>query len=91
MLVRSAPLRDPDLPIIARFDGGELIGRARLAAAAPDLARALLAVEWAAEHPAVGAHCPMCNGFPPGVAEASPGGHRAGCALDAALRKAGVR
>lgn len=52
--------------------------RARLAAAAPELARVLLAVEFDAH----GGFCPSCRGL---------GYHKPECTLDAALRKAGVR
>lgn len=56
-----------------------------------DLVRALLAVEWAE-----GGHCPSCGSFRVlGVevhgAPKHIGGHETTCALDAALRKAGVR
>lgn len=52
--------------------------RAKLASAAPALARALLAMEYDAH----GGCCPSCRGT---------GYHKGWCALDAALRKAGVR
>lgn len=51
--------------------------RARLAAAAPELVRVLLAVEFIKD-----GFCPSCHCYD---------GHAKGCALDAALRKAGVR
>lgn len=55
--------------------------RARLAAAAPDLARALLELEWTG--PEANLRCSSC--------EASDiRGHYDECALAAALRKAGV-
>jgi len=63
---------------------------AKLAAAAPDLVRALLLVEWASTGLDENA-CPDCgvvwggadgNGSPP---------HMPDCRLDAALRKAGAR
>lgn len=62
------------------------LARARLAAAAPELARALLAVE------AGSWKCHACSGFThgdPGLGK--PKNHEPWCALDAALRKAGVR
>ena len=80
----------------ARFEDyedepGELQGaRACLAAAAPELVRALLAVEWKGveDYDPVAA-CPACGGHPP--LGNLPGRHEPDCALDAALRKAGVR
>ena len=57
--------------------------RARLAAAAPDMARVLLAIEWEGH---LGL-CPVCDGRRP---ECEGEGHRAGCAWVAALRKAGA-
>lgn len=53
---------------------------AKLASAAPDMARVLLAVEWSL---APGG-CPSCKNL-------MPYEHKPDCALDAALRKAGVR
>lgn len=61
-------------------DAAEL-ERARLIAAAPELYRALLAVEWSGEVDAEFSRCPSCEGY-------SDDGHKAGCALDAAIRKA---
>jgi len=78
--------------------------RARLAAAAPDMARELLDVEWCGmanidieyDLPA----CPSCNGIDPSGSDSQikkaeselfTVGHKTDCALDAALRKAGVR
>jgi len=66
--------------------------RYQLAAAAPDMARVLIAIEWRYpyEH---GGVCPACDCFNPdgdapiGYAK----GHEEDCPLDAALRKAGVR
>jgi hypothetical protein len=63
---------------------------ATLAAAAPDLVRALLAVEWGD-----GTRCPSC-GTKSGLSctyEECDGvhTHATNCELDAALRKAGVR
>lgn len=61
---------------------GALIGvldtreQAHLAAAAPDLYRALDRVEW------IGGSCPVC------LSLASSGYHHANCVIDAALRKA---
>ncbi len=56
--------------------------RARLASAAPDMARMLLEIEWASRDVAL--ECPKCR-----VREDS--GHGPNCALIAALRKAGLR
>lgn len=58
--------------------------QARLASAAPDMARALLACEWAGRV-VDGVHCacPLCDNVAPD--------HLPDCALDAALRKAGIR
>lgn len=67
--------------------------RGRLAAAAPDMARVLLAIEWGVDRAEYGGACPSCDCFNPdgdaplGYAK----GHEPACALDAALRKAGVR
>ena len=58
---------------------------ATLAAAAPDLARALLAVEWVDRN-----WCIVCDGINPSDADGGQG-HAPDCALAAALRKAGVR
>ena len=59
-------------------DAGD-VARARLASAAPDMARVLLACEWAD-----GGRCPVCVGRPSTL-------HDTACALDLSLRKAGVR
>jgi len=53
------------------------IARARLASAAPDMARVLLAVEWKLR-----TWCPSCEEYEE---------HGPDCSLDAALRKAGCR
>jgi hypothetical protein len=59
---------------------------ARALAASPDMARVLLAVEWSGrEGRDNDVACPVCGEW-----EAF-GKHRPDCALDAALRKAGVR
>jgi hypothetical protein len=55
---------------------------ARLASAAPDMARVLLSVEW--DGNADEDICPSCY-------QHEAMGHAADCALDAALHKAGVR
>lgn len=60
--------------------GPDGVLRARLAAAAPDMACVLLAVEWSSE-----SACPICQAYE------YEGKHKPDCALDAALRKAGVR
>lgn len=65
------------------------ISRARLAAAAPDMARVLLEIEWDGED----SRCPDCGGLNPKFwpNRAQPeDGHKKDCKLDAALRKAGV-
>ena len=54
----------------------DTIARARLATAAPDMARVLLAIEW---HHGECISCFVMHG------------HAPDCALDAALRRAGVR
>lgn len=59
-----------------------------LIAAAPDMARVLLAIEWngpSAWQAGASGSCPSCG------AQEGDGKHRDGCALEAALRKAGVR
>lgn len=61
--------------------------RTKLAAAAPDLVRALLAVEWVGQEWDCGAlpdACPRCKAY-------REDGHTFDCTLDAALRKAGIR
>jgi hypothetical protein len=76
--------------------------RTRLVSAAPDLVRALLAVEWTSIEGDDGwspETCPSCHcrtmlpsDERPGTPfEDHPGKHSADCALDVALRKAGVR
>ncbi len=65
------------------------IARARLASAAPEMARVLLALEWTGvaheELPA----CIVC-GYLPDLPNPEDG-HKPDCALVAALRKAGLR
>ncbi len=63
----------------ARVDA---LARARLAAAAPDLVRALLAVEFAT-YDGAESWCPWCSSY--GVSSHDPD-----CLRQAALRKAGV-
>ena len=71
-------------------EGGD-IARARLASAAPDMARVLLACEWADNSSEEYApECPSCHAQGPYEGEPSKG-HAPDCALDASLRKAGVR
>lgn len=66
-----------------RWEGEELaVARARLAAAAPDLVRALLAVEFAT-YDGAEIWCPWCSSH--GVSS-----HNPDCLRQAALRKAGV-
>ena len=72
--------------------------RATLAAAAPDLYRALDALEWIVIFDEAGNEmrheCPSCDGASPAWVRDAGGvwqghvGHREGCALNAALRKA---
>lgn len=57
----------------------ERAARARLAAAAPDLARALLSVEWED----YSGRCPWCSAI-------RGADHRADCERQSALKKAGV-
>ena len=68
------------------------VARARLAAAAPDLYRALAAVEFAGGSDHTGDLCPSCSGYDPtygeGWAHHRPNWHQPTCALAAALRKA---
>lgn len=87
--------------VIVETDGGcypPRQGDQELIAAAPDMARVLLAIEWAGRAGPAGdirAACPSCgadrsemyDGRGPVVVV----DHDADCALDAALRKAGVR
>ncbi len=85
-------------------DGGvdQCIARAELAAAAPDLARALLAVEWeggwtqdSGGSTKQGRACSICGELLEQICPTCEGtrstGHGPDCALDDALRKAGVR
>lgn len=79
--------------------------RARLASAAPDMARVLLAIEWAGGRPEGPPECPSCRADEYEDVIVGPTTHDAAgryigyrkrehepdCALDAALRKAGVR
>lgn len=75
-----------------------LEARERMASAAPDMARVLLAVEWTNSDDED--MCPSCGGLNPAEEakrrwprhpDAGTVGHAPDCALDAALRKAGVR
>lgn len=87
--IRRVPSRETIILVDEPVDGESMMGIdiaigvhdvGRLAAAAPDLFRALLAVEWSA-NPG-GRECPTCSGMT-GL------GHEPDCALDAALKKAG--
>jgi hypothetical protein len=78
-------------------DHDDIHAIAALAAAAPDLYRALAAIEWVEVTVAAydGNHdrtlCPSCQECPPYTnwkGEPAGGGHKPDCALDAALRKA---
>ncbi len=87
---------DDDDPLVRR-SGDKVIQaawiederRAKLLAAAPDLVRALLAVEWISRPDPFGDVCPWC-----GVEQAHdippPFRHATDCQRQAALRKAGV-
>lgn len=72
-------------------------GQRELASAAPDMARVLLAIEWGAEvFLAIDfsvAGCPSCEGVekPTAYPVEHHVGHYPNCALNAALRKAGIR
>jgi hypothetical protein len=85
----------PDGAAVATFwathaDEASFLERTKLAAAAPDLVRALLAVEWSGD--ASASRCPGCLGVKPGVAAYTKyEGHSERCPVDAALRKAGAR
>lgn len=63
---------------------------ARLASVAPDLVRALLAVE-VVEHDEGGWFCPLCHHGTEELDRPATAYHAPNCALDAALRKAGAR
>ena len=75
-------------PRVARIDHPDwqlARDRAVLAAAAPDMARTLLAIEWSYNIPIDDLNgCLVCKAM-------QHHGHKPGCALDAALKKAGVR
>ncbi len=77
----------------AWYRGDDPVGgdaRARLAAAAPDLVRALLAVEWVRDEELyLGYECPWCGARnPDGSIDTYH--HEKPCTRQAALRKAGV-
>ena len=78
---------DLTMPPGAEFFGGDGTeadeANAKLAAAAPDMARALLAIEWRGGVQGDSGMCPSCSVF-------AGFSHAPNCALDAALRKAGV-
>lgn len=79
------------VPTIAWFaaegsrDGDLDCDRARLAAAAPEMARLLLQLEWTQGGVWDPAGCHVCLGG------RDSGGHKPDCAYDALMRKAGVR
>lgn len=87
LLREGVAVEDEDFPLIARSfeqrSGDMQLERMDLASAAPDMARVLLAIEWEQDTDAIH-YCPSCR-------SERHSGHRADCALDAALRKAGVR
>lgn len=81
-----------DIPLIARSfeqaSGDMQLARMNLAAAAPEMARALIAIEWDGGDVAGNSICPFC------CADKYPEegrNHKPDCALAAALRKAGIR
>jgi hypothetical protein len=71
--------------------------RAKLASAGPEMARALLAVEWSGGNlshvPEAVAYCPDCGAVPwiEATSGRRVGNHEGDCVIDAALRKAGLR
>lgn len=67
------------------------VARARLASAAPDMARVLLEIEWQYRERSDPPQCPVCLGERPRDSKPWRGGHVEGCSLEAALIKAGVR
>ncbi len=67
-------------------------GRARLAAAAPEMARLLLELQWSGgsyEGDHMAACCPSCEAFSV-TSDVTAGKHEPGCRLAAVLQKAGV-
>lgn len=74
---------------ITNHDDGYDEARCKLAAAAPDMARVLLALEWSGmawDSSGGSLRCPSCRSQ-----DVIGKRHAPGCALDDALRKAGVR
>lgn len=75
-------------------------GQLRIASAAPDMARVLLAIEWSSSDED-GSECPSCHArayVPPPRYDAdgkylgyTEGTHEPDCAWGAAIRKAGIR
>lgn len=86
---RRLEVRTNDDAVVEVHVAGKLDAqRAKLASAAPEMARVLLDIEWSARDATM---CPSCNGD---VAPAYAGatfGHSLACELDAAIRKAGLR
>ena len=76
---------------VAQFNAGgpEGVARARLAAAAPDMARLLLKLEWSDVDYDAATYCPSCWASYPW--KPSDLGHRDDCEWLAVMRKAGVR
>ena len=73
---------------------GHQNARARLASAAPDMARVLLEAEWGDRDSTEWgswAVCFSCGGTKPDEPGHRDTGHKPDCGLDAALRKAGLR
>lgn len=80
-----------DIPRDAQDVAGKTEARTRLIAAAPDMARALIEVEWVLlPDDRYGPRCPCCLGLEWKEGEPRTG-HEDWCKLSAALRKAGVR
>ena len=84
-------------PIVVR-EGGEIVhvalspAHARLIAAAPDLVRELLEIEWEGDGEFRGyRYCPSCAAAVARYPPMRPAEHLPYCTLLAALRKAGVR
>lgn len=87
---------DPTVPgaaftVVFTFQDGNDRDRMRLASAAPDLVRVLLGIEWSWRERSEHLRCPECDGDGPPRKGEPHLGHAPSCALDAALRKAGVR
>jgi len=74
------------------LDGDACVGRARLAATAPDMARLLLSTEWVSTEHDEGStpdQCASCGAFR--MDTQSFGAHEPDCQWLAVMRKAGIR